>query len=115
MVFVAPSEIGRLLWHCDGAQVMPLRIPNPDAFGTSHKDGAILVDLDSVGHAIISAAGFFPEDASIGQRTIRRDIINANISELTIVDVEALSIGRECQAVRLCQILGQESQVTLIV
>ena len=109
VVLVSPGQVGRLLRHLDRAQMVALRVPHPDTFGPGHKQISIVVNFDSVGDAFVRSAGFLAEDPAIAQRTIGGDVVDANISLFTVIDVEVFSVGRKSQAVGLGQVFGQKA------
>ena len=115
VVLVSPGEIGGLLGHFDCAQMVALRVPTQTPFGPVTNRVSVTINLDSVGDAIVRSSGFFAEDAAIAQRTIGRDVIDANISLgiVIVVDVEMFSVGRKRQAVGLGQVFSEEAELPL--
>ena len=73
--------------------MISLCIPDPDSFWAGHEQIALFVYLDSVGDAVVRASLFFSEDSAVGERAVGRDLIDADVSLVVVIDVEALSVG----------------------
>src|SRR5258708_6870531 len=101
VVLITPIQIRRLLWHHNGAKVVALRTPDPDAFRPGNKEVAILIHFDSVGHSVALPARFLAEDAAIPDGSIDCNIVYTNISLFAIVDIEVFAVRRKGEAVRL--------------
>lgn len=89
--------------------------PDPDSFRAGNEQIAVPVNLDAVGNAIVFLPGLLAENAAVGQRTIRGNIVNANISLLTIIHLKLLTIRRECQPVGLTKVFGQQPDLAVSV
>src|SRR5271156_4126323 len=101
VVLVAPGEICRLLRHDDCAEVASRGVPHPDSSGPGDKNISLFIQLHAVGHTVAFASGLRSENSSIGQRCVRSEIVNTNISLLAIVHIEFLAIRRKAETVRL--------------
>src|SRR5579863_5535205 len=105
VVIFSPRQIRRLLGHGDCAEMISLGIPNPDALRAGDEEVSILVDLHAVGNALVFCAWLLAENASVSQRALRGNVVDANVLLRAVVDVELLAVGRKGESVRLGQIL----------
>ena len=72
--------------------MVALRIPYPNPARSRHVKISLLVNFDSVRHAITFAARFFSENPSIFQAAIGAEIVRTNISLFAVIHVKFLSI-----------------------
>ena len=115
VVFIAPSQIRRLLGHGDGAEMIPFGIPNPNAFRARDEQVSIFVDFDAVRDAFVLSAWFFAENAPVGQNAVGCDIVDANVFLRAVIDVELLAVGRKSEPVRLSQVFRQQLDGAFVV
>ena len=65
VIGVSPGKVRWLLRHDDRSQMMAGWIPNPYALGADHIEVSLAIDPHAIGHAVILAARFDAEDASV--------------------------------------------------
>src|SRR5229473_4195615 len=115
LVVVAPGEVGRLFRHLDRTQMVTLRIPHPDSPGTGHKQISVVVDFNAVRYSVVLCARLLTENSAVAQGAVWGHVIHADVSLLTVIHVEALAIGREGKPVGLCEVFGQEADISFFV
>src|SRR5262249_44940183 len=112
IILVSPSQIGWLLGHFNCAEMMSIGIPDPDSLRSSDKKMALLVNLNPVGHALVSSAVLVAKNAAVLQAAVTCNIVHANVLPLAVVvHVKAFAVWRECETVGLRQIFGQEPHI----
>src|SRR6266481_1018466 len=67
---IAPSQIGRLFRHHDGAQMISVGVPYPDALRACHEEIAFVIHFDSVWDAVTLSSRLFAEDSAMSERSV---------------------------------------------
>src|SRR5215813_6470576 len=93
--------------------MLAIRAPNPDSFRASYVEIALLVDLDSIRHAITFLSRFLAEYTSVGKCATLADVIDTNVPLFTVVNVHALAIGRESKPIWLREIFGEQLNIAI--
>src|ERR1700722_448485 len=85
----------------------PVIIPDPN----SSRPRDIEITLNVHPHAIRYAAAtlFLSKEPAVFQLSIRAGVVHANLMLFRIVDIKALTIGRECQTIGLSKLAGQQA------
>src|SRR6266436_6643227 len=74
-----------------------------------------MVDFHSVRDSFVLPARLLTEDSVVAQGAIAAKVIHADDSLLGVIYIQTLSIGRKSKAVRLRQVLGQETNIALFI
>ena len=89
---VSPSQIGRLLGHDNGSQMMTGRVPNPYSTRTDDLQISLEIDFHSIRHALFGAAGLDAEDAPVAEFAVSK-VVNTDVPLLRVVYVELRALG----------------------
>src|SRR5215469_517066 len=112
VLLISPSQIRRLFRQDDSAQVAPVRVPNPDSLRAGDIDIPRLVHFHSIRHAVAFSARLLRKNPPVCQRVFGGEIKDPNVPRLAVIDIETLAIRRECQAIRLRQLLRQQTHLS---
>src|SRR5436309_3655779 len=85
--------------------------PHPNSFRAGNEQIAALINFDSVRDAFTLSSRLLAEDAAIAQRGVGRKIIEANVSLLAVVHIEAFSVRGKRQAIWLGEVFGEQANV----
>src|SRR5271168_2141909 len=69
---VSPSQIGRLLGHDNGSEVMTGRVPNPYSTRTDDIQISLAIDFHSIRHAFFGAAWLDTKDAPVAEFAVSK-------------------------------------------
>ena len=76
-------------------------VPHPNSAWAGHEEIPGLIHFHPIRYAVLFAARFFTEDASVGQSFLCSKVENHDIAALAVVHVKMFAIRRKCQAVWL--------------
>ena len=92
VIVVAPRKVGRLFRHLDRPQMLTLRIPDPDASRTGHKQISFVVNLDTVRNTFVLSARLFAENPAVANTAIAPEVVHPNISLLAVIHIQTFSV-----------------------
>src|SRR4249920_1639696 len=111
LVATEPDVGGRWLAVDDAAELLALRIEDPNSARAAAIDIARHIDFHAVGHAGLAAAqvGKYPV-ALFRHGAVGEHIEHPDMAAPAIVDVEHAFVRRECKPVRENEIVDQKAQ-----
>jgi len=71
---------------------MALRVPNPNPLRTGDVNVSLSIDSHAIRHSIGFPSRLFAKDTAVRDRSVGRNVIDANISLLAVIDVKVFSI-----------------------
>src|SRR5690349_7834194 len=109
-VIVSEGKVGRRLRRADDAERMARRVKDVDAARSAAIDIAAAIDLHAIGRARFLTFGLGPHGAS-RQLAPRRDVEDADMLALRVVDEETRFIKGKTKSIRLGEIVDKQGQV----
>src|SRR5271170_6932168 len=99
----------------DAAELLALRVHDPDPTGATAIDIALDIDLHAVGDAGLAAAQIDKDAVGVlCERAVGQQLEGTDVAAPRIVDVEYRLIGREREAVGQYKIVDQEAHAAEI-